>query len=230
LNRKVVIGTRGSQLALWQTNWVKREIERHHPGLEIEVVVISTKGDRVIHIGTYSKSLLPGLRIGWITCPARISVDLVMAKAGADNSDSQFLQALLFNFIDGGHFHRHIRHTTKHYRRRRDAICDSLDDHLPAGCRYRRPQGGFSVWVELPTHIRSLPLLRVARERGVDFGPAAFMMPDRHDTNALRLCFSRVSEADIRNGIKQLCEAIADVMTNPGKLQGSYQGYEDLKT
>jgi hydroxymethylbilane synthase len=50
LNRKVVIGTRGSQLALWQTNWVKREIERHHPGLEIEVVVISTKGDRVLDV------------------------------------------------------------------------------------------------------------------------------------------------------------------------------------
>jgi GntR family transcriptional regulator/MocR family aminotransferase len=186
------------------------------------------EGWYVIHIGSYSKCLLPGLRIGWITCPSAVAQQLVCAKLGADNSDSQFLQVLLHNFIEGSHFHRHIRHTVKQYRKRRDAMCDTLARCLPSGCRYRQPQGGFSVWLELPSHLRSMPLLKMARERGVDFFPAAFMMPDRYDTNALRLCFSRLKEEDIQRGTQVLCEVIADAMNNPGLLQGGFQQYEDL--
>jgi GntR family transcriptional regulator/MocR family aminotransferase len=185
-------------------------------------------GGHVIHIGSYSKCLLPGLRIGWITCPSAISTQLVCAKLGADNSDSQFLQALLYNFIEGSHFHRHIRHTVKQYKKRRDAMCDTLAQCLPAGCRYRQPQGGFSVWLELPGHVRSMPLLRLARERGVDFSPAAFMMPDRFDTSALRLCFSRIAETEIVRGTQILCEVIGDAMNNPELLQGGFQSFEEL--
>jgi GntR family transcriptional regulator/MocR family aminotransferase len=185
-------------------------------------------GGYVIHVGTYSKCLLPGLRIGWITCPSPLALQLVRAKLGADNSDSQFLQALLYNFIEASHFHRHIRKTVKRYKARRDAMCETLARQLPAGCRYRQPQGGFSVWLELPPHIRSMSLLRLARDRGVDFFPAAFMMPDRQDMNALRLCFSRVAEADIVRGVELLCEAINEAISRPELLQGGFQNYEDL--
>jgi DNA-binding transcriptional MocR family regulator len=116
----------------------------------------------------------------------------------------------------------------KIYKRRRDAMCDTLAKLLPAGCRYRQPQGGFSVWLELPPHIRSMPLLRLARERGVDFSPAAFMMPDRHDTNALRLCFSRVAEEDIQRGTTELCHTISDAISRPELLTSGFQHYEDL--
>jgi DNA-binding transcriptional MocR family regulator len=187
-------------------------------------------GGYVIHVGTFSKCLLPGMRIGWITCPSKVALQLVRAKVGADNSDSQFLQALLFNFIEASHFHRHIRRTAKHYRKRRDAMCDTLARCLPAGCRYRQPQGGFSVWLELPGHMRSMPLLRLARERGVDFLPAAFTMPDRHDTNALRLCFSRLPEEEIRRGTEILCETISDAINKPELLHSGFRQYEDLYT
>jgi 2-aminoadipate transaminase len=185
-------------------------------------------GGHVIHIGTFSKCLLPGLRIGWITCPAAAARQLLYAKMGADRSDSQFLQALLYNFIEGGHFHRHVRRTLKHYKRRRDALCEALARDLPPGCSFRRPQGGFSVWVELPNHIRSLPLLRLAREKGIDFSPAAMMTPNRHDTNALRLCFSRLGEEDIRRGTTILCETIGNAMDNPDLLSHGFRTFEDL--
>jgi DNA-binding transcriptional MocR family regulator len=124
------------------------------------------RGSYVIHIGTFSKSFLPGLRIGWITCPAPISVPLLRAKIGADSGDSFFLQALLHDFIQKGHYDRHLRKSVKEYKARRDAMCGALGACLPPACRFRIPQGGLSVWVELPEGMSSLRLLSLARGPG----------------------------------------------------------------
>jgi DNA-binding transcriptional MocR family regulator len=185
-------------------------------------------GGYVVHIGSYSKCFLPGLRIGWITCPAPISRPLLRAKLGADRGDSYFLQALLYDFIQKGHFDRHLRKIQKAYKARRDAMCRALAEHLPGECRFRVPQGGFSVWVELPAGMPSLPVLMLARAAGVDFLPAAFALPDRKDAPALRLSFARNSSADIEAGIRVLCSVLADCIERPELLQGLSVGYEDL--
>jgi 2-aminoadipate transaminase len=185
-------------------------------------------GGYVIHIGTFSKVFLPGMRIGWITCPAAISVPLVKAKVGADVGDSYFLQALLHEFILKGHFEKHVRRSVKEYRQRRDVMCDILRKFLPAGCRFRIPSGGLSIWVELPESIQSLPLLSLARDAGVEFLPSAFCMPDRKDKPALRLSFSRTPVDEIEAGIKILCSVIADCVDNPELLKSTASGYEEL--
>lgn len=186
------------------------------------------KGGYVIHIGTFSKCFLPGLRIGWITCPAEMSVPLVRAKAGSDVGDSYFLQALLHEFILKGHYEKHLRKSIKEYRQRRDIMCETLAKHLPKSCRYRVPQGGFSVWVELPDRMQSLPLLSLARDAGMEFLPAAFCTPDRKDMAALRLSFSRHSVQDIEVGVKALCSVIADCIDNPRLLEAAATSYEEL--
>ncbi len=185
-------------------------------------------GGYVIHIGTFSKSFLPGLRIGWITCPAAISWPLVMAKLGSDVGDSYFLQALLHEFILKGHFEKHVRRSIKEYRLRRDIMCETLRKHLPEGCRFRIPAGGFSVWVELPEQIMSVPLLSFCRDAGVEFLPAAFCMPDRKDRPALRLSFSRCRAEEIETGVKILCSVIADCLDKPDLLASVTAGYEEL--
>ncbi|MEZ5338404.1 MAG: PLP-dependent aminotransferase family protein [bacterium] len=176
-------------------------------------------GGYVIHIGTYSKSLLPGLRIGWITCPAGLSVPLVCAKLGSDNADSYFLQALLHEFISKGYYNKHLRKTTREYRRRWQAMTAALEANLPEGCSFLRPEGGFSFWLNLPQNIMSLPLLRLAHEAGVDFLPASYCTPGKKDSNALRLSFSRCSVEEIELGIPILCELIARVSRNPSLLE-----------
>jgi 2-aminoadipate transaminase len=186
------------------------------------------RGGYVIHIGTFSKTFLPGLRIGWITCPAAVSVALLRAKIGADSGDSTFLQALLFDFIQKGHFDRHVRKSVKEYKARRDAMCSTLSGCLPHQCRFRIPHGGLSVWIELPEGMSSIGLLRLAREAGVDFLPAAFMMPDRQDASALRLSFSRNSIQDIVTGVKILCSVIADCIERPELLAAQAKDYEGL--
>jgi len=185
-------------------------------------------GGYVIHIGSFSKCFLPGLRIGWITCPAAISKLLVRAKMGADRGDSYFLQALLYDFIQRGHFDRHIRRIQKEYKKRRDAMCRALAEHLPKECRFRIPQGGLSIWVELPAWMESLPLLVLARAAGVDFVPAALVTTDRRDAPGLRLAFSRTGCDEIEAGIGILCDVIADCIEHPDRLEGIKPGYEEL--
>jgi DNA-binding transcriptional MocR family regulator len=186
------------------------------------------QGGYVIHIGTFSKVFLPGLRVGWITCPSAISVPLLRAKAGSDQSDSFFLQMLLHDLIERGHFVRHLRHANKIYRQRRDAMCETLLSELPDGCRFSVPHGGFSVWLELPEPLMSVPLLTLARQAGVDFVPAAFVMPDRRDAPALRLSFSRNPPERIQQGIKILCGVISDCVKNPDLLEAGAKKYDDL--
>jgi len=199
-----------------------------YEGSDIPPLKALDRGGYVIHTGSYSKCFLPGLRIGWITCPAAISFMLVRAKSAADCSDSFFLQALLYDFIQKGHFDRHIRKLRKEYRHRRDLMCNALAGHLPAACRFRVPQGGLSVWIELPEGMSSLALLTLARQAGVDFSPAAFMMPERRDAPALRLSFARNLPQDIEVGVNILCSVIADCIDQPELLSGLSAGYEDL--
>ena len=107
-------------------------------------------------------------------------------------------------------------------------MCRLLREHLPEGCTFTQPNGGMSVWVKLPDDLRSLPLLGLAREAGVEFLPASFCMPDRQDTSALRLAFSRVTLEEIEVGVKSLCSVIADCLDNPDLLRTGSQSYEDL--
>jgi len=90
------------------------------------------------------------------------------------------------------------------------------------------PQGGLTVWVELPKNIKSLPLLSLSREAGVEFLPAAFCMPDRQDASALRLSFSRNQPEEIESGIKKLCRVIAECIRNPELLDKGAKSFEDL--
>jgi len=184
-------------------------------------------GGYVIHIGTFSKCLLPGLRIGWITAPAQIAEPLVYAKLGAESGEGYFTQALLYEFIIRGHFAKHLRKTLKEYKKRRDAMCRTLDECLPEGCSYQPPQGGFCVWVKLPKRLLSLPLLQRALREGVEFLPAAYCMPSRKDAPALRLSFSRTSVSDIKAGIRQLCYVIKECIDKPGLLNTGLEEWEE---
>jgi DNA-binding transcriptional MocR family regulator len=200
----------------------------HYEGPAAPPLKSLDRGGYVIHIGTFSKVFLPGLRLGWITCPAQISVPLLRAKLGSDQSDSYFNQVLLHEMIVKGHFARHLRKSLKEYKKRRNVMCEALARHLPPGCRFNTPAGGFSVWLELPPGINSMPLLTLAREAGVDFVPAAFLHPDRQDSPALRLSFSRSSTNEIETGVRILCSVIADCVARPDLLAQGARAYEEL--
>ena len=181
----------------------------------------------VIHVGSYSKSFLPGLRIGWITCPARLAPSLLIAKMGSDRVDNFFLQALLHEFITRGHYDRHLRQVLREYRRRWKLMCSLLEQQLPAGCSFTAPLGGFCIWLNLPPGWQSARLLPLARLRGVEFLPATYCTLDRSDRNALRLSFSRVDCPQIERGILALCQLLCELTLQPALVMGHATGNEE---
>lgn len=184
-------------------------------------------GDYVVHIGTFSKSFLPGIRIGWVTAPSVLALPLTYEKLGTDR-EGYFLQALLHEFIVKGHFAKHIRKTVKEYKRRRNAMAKALREQLPKGCSFTVPNGGFTFWVNLPKAIKSLPLLTLARAAGVEYLPATYCMPGRKDSSALRLSFSRVDVDEIGTGVAKLCNVIKECIDSPDLLKKGAKEYEDL--
>jgi DNA-binding transcriptional MocR family regulator len=182
----------------------------------------------VVHVGSFSKTFLPGLRIGWITVPGEIAITMLRAKLAADHGDSWFLQVLLHEFIKKGFFEKHLRKSVKAYKQRRGAMLASLKEHMPAGVAWAEPPGGLNIWVKLPSQIMSAPLLKLCREEGVDFAPAPLFMPGRKDAPALRLSFSKTTSEEITAGVRVLGSVISDVLDHPGKLAQLSASYRDF--
>lgn len=185
-------------------------------------------GGYVVHLGSFSKTFLPGLRIGWITVPGEIAVTMLRSKLAADHGDSWFLQVLLHEFIRHGYYEKHLRKSLRVYKQRRAAMLSALKEHMPAGVSWADPPGGMCVWVKLPRKIMSAPLLRICRKQGVDFAPAPLFMPGRRDAPALRLSFTRTPAEDIAAGVKLLGGILDDVLEHPAQLDELSAEYGDF--
>ena len=120
--------------------------------------------DRVVYLGTASKTLAPGLRLGWLLAPASFAEALAQAKLISDRGSPALEQAAFTQFLERGDMDRHVRRTRLVYRRRRDAMVEALHQYLP-GARIHGIAAGLHVLVELEGDIDELALVRAARER-----------------------------------------------------------------
>ena len=168
-------------------------------------------GGRVLHCGTFSKTLVPGLRIGWVVGPAPVVRKLVLLKQACDLHSSSLAQMALTEIVgelDTGHLEM-LRAT---YRARRDAMLAGLSAHMPAGVRWTKPAGGMFVWVTLPEGLDGALLLeRALRAERVAFVPGAAFYPDRGSGNTLRLNFSLSPPDVIDEGLARLGRLIAAI-------------------
>ena len=165
-------------------------------------------GGHVFLVGSFSKSFLPGLRLGFICTPADIALSLVKLKRATVQSDSQFLQVLLLSFIQKGYMDLHLRKMARIYRERMAAMEAAMREHLPKNFRWQKPAGGFSFWVEMPQKLLSAPLLLHAVKYGVDFASSNFFYHDKQDSHFIRLAFSMLTQQEIKSGMKRLGRAI----------------------
>ncbi|HEX8393343.1 MAG TPA: PLP-dependent aminotransferase family protein [Longimicrobium sp.] len=164
----------------------------------------------VLYVGSFSKVLAPGFRVGWIIAPEALVPVLGCAKDGADLDSGTFSQRLVSKYLDSGHFPRHLATIRAAYQRRRDVMIEEIRRHFPAGTRYSTPRNGALVWVELPRALDAAALLRPALEAGVAFVPgSAFAVPgSTAGRNCMRLNFSYPSADNIREGIARLGQVI----------------------
>jgi 2-aminoadipate transaminase len=169
----------------------------------------------VLYIGTFSKILFPGLRLGWLVAPMPVIERLQAAKQLADLHTSAVLQAAVHRFCERKLLDRHVTRVTAEYARRRSALLAALRRRMPEGVTWTDPQGGFSLLLTLPPGLAATTLLPVAVERGVAFTPGPAFFLDGAGERTLRLAFSSVAAARIDEGARRLGEAIKIARRQP---------------
>ncbi|HEY6328770.1 MAG TPA: PLP-dependent aminotransferase family protein [Blastocatellia bacterium] len=179
-------------------------IELRYSGPYSAPLAARDKTGQVIYLSTFSKTVSPGIRIGWIAASAEIIKVLVTAKQSSDLHTSTVLQHALARMLEDFDYDGHINHLRSVYRTRRDAMLDALKAHFPEGARWTTPQGGLFIWVELPESMDGEELFVRAVKARVAFVPGApfFAHAPRH--NCIRLNFSNQSPEMIGEGIARL--------------------------
>jgi DNA-binding transcriptional MocR family regulator len=169
----------------------------------------------VIYIGTFSKILFPGLRLGWLVAPAGLAERLQAAKQLADLHTSALIQAAVHRFCERKLLDRHLTRVAAEYGRRRTLLLSALRRRMPEGVEWTEPQGGFSLLVTLPAGYDAAALLPKAIERGVAFTPGAAFFLEGAGERTLRLSFSSVPAARIDDGIRRLADLIKAARRRP---------------
>ncbi len=177
------------------------------------VPITALAPERTIYLGTFSKTLTPGLRIGWMVGPTPIINRMIQAKQGADLHTSTFDQMIANDIAQRGILKAHVRKLRRIYGERRDIMLDGLAEFWPDGCSWTHPQGGLFLWARAPESINSLDLLQVALERKVAFVPGVNFYPDASGGhNAMRLNFSNARPDMIVEGTQRLGLALKEVL------------------
>src|SRR5216684_3330000 len=169
----------------------------------------------VVYVGTFSKILFPGLRLGWVVAAPELIERLEVAKELADIHTSPLIQAAVYHFCRQRLLDRHQARVLREYGRRRAALLGSLVKRMPTGVTWTETEGGFSLLVTLPAGLDAAPLLERAAARGVIFTPGNAFFVDGGGERTLRLSFSALPLAQIDEGIKRLAEIIRDVQRQP---------------
>jgi DNA-binding transcriptional MocR family regulator len=162
----------------------------------------------VIYTGTFSKTIAPGLRVGWICAARPVIQKIVLARQAADLHGSTLDQMIVYQVAASG-FAEQVARLILVYRRRRDVMLDTLANSMPAGTRWTTPQGGMFVWLTLPAGIDSRDLLRESLEaEKIIFVPGPSFFADSSGAEHIRLNFTRSDESTIVEGIQRLARLV----------------------
>jgi len=200
--------------------------------LDAENASPSTPGgasDLVIYLGTFSKILSPGLRLGWAVAPQPVLEKLNLGKQGSDLCSSPVTQMFVAAYFGERDAHggpgwiEYVERLRNLYRSRRDVMLESLSEHFGEGASWTHPQGGLFIWATLDQRIDTTDLLALAREsEGVAFVPGrAAYVDGRSGASSMRLNFAGSPERDIREGVRRIGKAMREQLGLLGSLTGA---------
>ncbi len=192
--------------------------------LDAEAVGRGGTSDLVIYLGTFSKILSPGLRLGWAVAPRPVLEKLNLGKQGADLCSSPVTQLFVAAYFKDGDWRGYLERLKELYRRRRDAMLDALEEHFGGKATWTRPQGGLFIWATLSDGVDTTDLL--AHSEGVAFVPGrAAYMDGRRGASSMRLNFAGVPDEDIREGVRRIGRVMAGQAGLFGVLTGTAPGH-----
>ncbi len=171
--------------------------------------------DDTILLGSFSKIISPGLRIGWICAEKEIMEKLIVAKQAADLHSNYLSQRIVHQYLMDNDIDEHIMKIRAAYGKRRDLMIDMMTEYFPEDVKFTKPEGGMFLWVTLPEMVSSLDLFELAVKENVAFVPGnPFYTDDGGRNNTLRLNFSNSDEEQIEEGIKRLAGCLERLLEN----------------
>ena len=174
----------------------------------------------VMYLGTFSKILSPGIRLGWVVAPPPVLEKLNLGKQAADLCSSTLSQLMVRAYFDTTDWRAYVRSLTELYRGRRDTILDALAEFFPPEAEWTRPSGGLFVWATLPDFIDTTDLLARALRDNVAFVPGVSAYLDGRGRSSMRLNFSGVGDEAIREGVRRIGAVVSEQVELYGTLTG----------
>lgn len=172
--------------------------------------------ENTVLLGSFSKIIAPGFRIGWIVARSDIREKLLVAKQASDLHTNYLGQRIVHQYLVDNDIDSHISKIRTSYGRQREAMVQSIERFFPEDIGYTEPEGGMFLWVKLPSGMSAMKLFDAALAKKVAFVPGEPFYPDNPEINTLRLNFSSVDEETIREGIKRLGRAIEEYRGDEG--------------
>jgi 2-aminoadipate transaminase len=180
-------------------------------------------GVYVMYLGTFSKILSPGIRLGWVVAPPPVLEKINLGKQAADLCTSTLSQLMVQAYFAEHRWRDYVESLTEIYRARRDTMLDALADHFPPQADWTRPSGGLFIWATLPDFIDTTDLLARALRENVAFVPGEAAFLDGRGRGSMRLNFSGSDEDAIREGIRRIGEVVTEQVQLYGTLTGEIE-------
>ena len=181
--------------------------------------MLSMDGDAVVYASSFSKTVCPGIRVGYLVGPAELIAKVVKIATGTYISPSMVAQAIVHQFCLSGALERSIETVKVALRERAKTLCEALRSELPEA-RFVEPEGGYFLWLDLPEGADVDALFRAAAEREVQFVKGSDFMLDGGGSS-LRLAYSGVTPAEIEEGVSRLAEAYRDVLVGVERVSAA---------
>lgn len=165
-------------------------------------------GNIVIYIGSFSKALFPGLRLGWIIADKECIERMLAIKRFADLGTSNLLQAVMHHFCSEGYYDHHLKRLYRRFQHRMEHTLAVMKRRMPKGCAWTKPSGGYTIWVRMPKKMNEQTFERAFKARGVTVAPGWCFFPGTRSSEYFRISISAADEEEITEGIERIAQAI----------------------
>lgn len=181
-------------------------------GQHVPAVKSFDKEDHVLYMSTFSKTLAPGFRIGWVVANKRVVDKLTVLKQSADLHTDNLVQYAVAQFFEDNDVDAHVKEISDLYGKRKALMTDGIKRYFPQGVKYTDPEGGMFLWVEVPGVDDTVELFKECLKHNVAFVPGDPFFAGKPQPGAFRLNYSNAPEEQIKKGMKQLGEALQEAV------------------